>query len=389
MKELCEYILEQLDFDFELTASEKRKLLQFDKMFNDAIMTFREEHNGKDILNFKEEKEKFLKKYHASEKYYPIIKFEKDKIEPSKMKKQFTDLLYHLDMVPVDCILYTYYKQCINFYITVCEHLERKYKGDYFTVQYHNVINEDIYKEAEEILKNTKYVKGVSDNRDKDAEYAKKKIEEAIKECGFDWEVKIYDNMVPRMNVLPNGIVRINKNAKFSDVDIDGLIAHEIKGHVGRRYYGHELGLYLFVHGLPDRNVFDEGLAVWNSLNLCKEPKPNILYNIALKCFIAYNAQKMDIYELFELCKKTCPDVEEEKLIGALLRNKRDEVDTRLKGGDLTDASYFIGYKMIDDMTDKQRDDILHYNIGPEQLHALPDIKKFFEANEFKPLPIK
>ena len=45
------------------------------------------------------------------------------------------------------------------------------------------------------------------------------------------------------------------------------------------------------------------------------------------------------------------------------------------------------GNKMfVKNMTDKERDDILKWNIGPDQIKDLPEIKKFFKANKFKPL---
>lgn len=388
MKSLKSYIESKIKTDskLKLTEEQKKSLLDFDRKYNEIIMLFRNEHNGKDILNFKEERDKFISEYKAGRKYYPLLKFNKDKIHPTKMKNKFNQLLLEIGLMNFDCILFKYYKRSINFMITVCEHLEKKYVGDYFTVTYPSEITNEIYQEALNIITHYNYEQNVTDGRNRDADYAKEKIEAAVKELGYDWKVKIYDNMVPRMNVLPDGIVRINKNAEFSDVDIDGLIAHEIKGHVGRRYYGKKTGLYLFVHGLPNRNIYDEGLAVWNSLNLCKKPKPNILFNIALKCFIAYNAQHLDFYDMFELCKKTVPFVEDKKIVSALLRNKRDEVDTRLLGGDITDASYFYGYKLINDMSDKERDDILKWNIGPDQINDLPLIKKFFKLNKFKPL---
>ena len=393
MKSLVDYMRDGLNnitkTNMKLTDSQREFLLKIDKKYNNLIMKFREEHNGKDILNFKEEKEKFLDEYHHDKKYYPVLKFNKDKIEPTKMKQEFEKLLCELNNVPFDCILWKYYRYWLNFFIWVLGHLEKKYEGKYFTVTYPTTVSETDYQQALKILKTTKYIAGVKDGRDKDAEYAKEKIEAAIKELGYNWKVEIHDNMVPRMNVLPNGIVRINQDAKFSDIDIDGLIAHEIKGHIGRRYYGAKMGLYLMLHGLPNRNILDEGLAVWNSLNLTEEPKPNILYNIAMKCVIAYNAQRMDICELFDFMKKICPKVEEEKIIGALLRNKRDEVDTRLLGGDITDASYYIGYKMIDKMTDKQREDVLKYNIGPDQLNDLPLIKEFFKQNKFNAIKVE
>jgi hypothetical protein len=40
-------------------------------------------------------------------------------------------------------------------------------------------------------------------------------------------------------------------------------------------------------------------------------------------------------------------------------------------------------------MSDEEREDILKYNIGPDQMGDLNNIKVFLEVNEFKPLKIK
>jgi hypothetical protein len=55
-------------------------------------------------------------------------------------------------------------------------------------------------------------------------------------------------------------------------------------------------------------------------------------------------------------------------------------------GGNGDDMSYFVGYQMVKDMTDAERDDILKYNIGPNQIKDLPKIKEFFKLNKFKSL---
>ena len=41
---------------------------------------------------------------------------------------------------------------------------------------------------------------------------------------------------------------------------------------------------------------------------------------------------------------------------------------------------------MIDKMTDKERDDILKYNIGPEQIKDIPKIKEFIRVNKLQPI---
>lgn len=51
-----------------------------------------------------------------------------------------------------------------------------------------------------------------------------------------------------------------------------------------------------------------------------------------------------------------------------------------------TDADYLNGYLKVLNMTQKERDDILKYPIGPEQIYELETIKKFLKINNFEPI---
>ena len=44
---------------------------------------------------------------------------------------------------------------------------------------------------------------------------------------------------------------------------------------------------------------------------------------------------------------------------------------------------------MVNDMDNKTRNDILHYNIGPDQIFELDNIKEFLKVNHFEPLKEK
>ena len=242
-----------------------------------------------------------------------------------------------------------------------------------------------MYDLALKTLKEHPYKKIDKDSRNLDAEYAKKEIEDYLDELGWEWDVQIKNNLQPRMAVGPEKM-SINKNGTFSNIDLQGLKAHEVKGHVGRRYYALKTGLYLFVEGLLWRNTLDEGLAVWNSLNLVDKQKPNILFNIALKTIIGYHLNDMDFYELFDYIHKLVPNLPEKIVFKTIIRFKREIVDCSIIGGNGDDMSYFVGYQLVKNMTDKERDDILKYNIGPDQIKDLPDIKKFLKLNKFTSL---
>ena len=52
-------------------------------------------------------------------------------------------------------------------------------------------------------------------------------------------------------------------------------------------------------------------------------------------------------------------------------------------------TGYLKGYKLVTLMSDEDRDDILKYNIGPDQMEDLENIKVFLDVNKFEPLEIK
>jgi hypothetical protein len=138
--------------------------------------------------------------------------------------------------------------------------------------------------------------------------------------------------------------------------------------------------------GLRWTNTLDEGLAIYNSLHKCSEVKPNVHFNIALKTIIAYYLDKKDFCELFDMCKELAPNMPDESLFTTIIRYKRELQDCSIIGGNGDDMSYFCGYQIVKGMNNKERDDILKYNIGPDQLPELPNIKKFLKVNKFPPL---
>jgi hypothetical protein len=78
--------------------------------------------------------------------------------------------------------------------------------------------------------------------------------------------------------------------------------------------------------------------------------------------------------------------ISDEVLFKNIIRAKRENIDTSLLGGISDDADYFLGYNLVKDMTDEERDDILKYNIGLQHIKELDKIKAFFEVNKFNPI---
>ena len=68
-----------------------------------------------------------------------------------------------------------------------------------------------------------------------------------------------------------------------------------------------------------------------------------------------------------------------------VMRPRRRNKDCSIMSGEPM-TTYLNGYQLVNKMDDKMRDDILHYNIGPDQLFELENIKEFLKVNKFKPL---
>lgn len=195
--------------------------------------------------------------------------------------------------------------------------------------------------------------------------------------------------MPPRMGVNPEKTFRIKPSAKFSEVDLKSLVAHEIKAHVAKRYYGYETGLFLFVFGLDGKNVFDEGLAIWNTFNTIDDQKPNAMFKIATSYLICYYCLIYDFCDVFTKMReltKNSPEYTDKAIFSQLIRTKRSVIKTNRLGCWSGDLDYFRGYKLVDKMTDKERDIILKYNIGPDQFFEIDAIKRFLSTNNFSPI---
>ena len=51
-----------------------------------------------------------------------------------------------------------------------------------------------------------------------------------------------------------------------------------------------------------------------------------------------------------------------------------------------TDTDYLEGYERVKNMSENEREELIHYTIGPDQLFELDKIKEFLKVNKFKPL---
>lgn len=375
---------------YKLDLNEKKRLIELDREYGKLALLFRQVYRAKNVTNIDEEYKKFIDAKNNGKKYFPKLKLEKREIdidlreESKKLIEKFENL---------DTYITRFYIEKLNSFISSID-TQEKYKEESEEEEYGkpeskkrggSFPTKDEYEHALQVLSENPYEKVYFDKRNIPAKEAARQIQKYIDKKGYDFEVKLVKNMLPRMNVTPDAVVRVNPDAHFSSEDIDGLCQHEIEGHVGRRYYGYKTGLMLFIFGLKESNTYDEGLAIWNSLNNVKKPKPNILFNIALKAIITYHLYDKDFCELFDFVKELQPSMSDKTIFKSIVRMKRGVIDCHLYGGAL-ESGYFSGYNYVTAMTDDERDDILRYNIGPGQMKELNCIKKFLEVNKFDPI---
>ena len=391
IKDFEQYLKEKY---FKLSKKDKEYLLELDKKYGKLAILFRKEYRAKNVMNLDIEFDKFIEHKKVGEKYFP--KLELEQIESSiDIKAEFEELLAKFENF--SSFISKFYIERINGFLKTIR-IKEKYKemsesGEYDKKSMNKNRGDNFptlseYNYALQLIKDYPYESIKGGVRNITAEDAAKKFQNKIDELGYEYKVKLVDGMLPRVNVTPEGIVRVNPNAMFSMTDIEGLYQHELCGHVGRRYYGYKTGLNLFVIGLSKSNTYDEGLAIWNSINKVKTPKPNILFNIAIKTIIAYHSYDMDFCELFDFIHELVPEMSDKTLFRTIVRSKRNIGDCRIISGAI-ETGYLKGYKLVTLMSDEDRDDILKYNIGPDQMSDLENIKVFLEINKFDPLEIK
>ena len=384
MKNLLDYndYLFEAKSIYKLDNETKSKLLELDEKYHKEIEKFRTKYVAQTVSNIREEFDKFMAAHKLGQKYYPQLQIENSKVD-NKLYDNFIKLIEEFEKIKDKCYIAKFYLEKLHAMKGSLEQRMHIEDGTYEPGE--NPVDKELYKEALQCIKDHPYKKpDFKDDRTNDSDTTLEAIEDALDELGYNFDVNIDTGMLPRMNVKM-GRVNINKTSRFSDEDIEGLIAHEIKGHVGRRFYGKKTGLWLFAYGTQSSSTYDEGLAVWNSLNLVEHKKDNVMFNIAMKTCVSYLMYEMDFCDLFDWVKKQAPEMTDYTAFKTIIRPRRRNKDCEIRSGEPM-TTYFRGYNMVKAMDDQMRDDILHYNIGPDQKFELENIKEFLKVNHFKQL---
>lgn len=394
MKSLKEYIYESYaDELLKLSAADKQRLIDLDLEYAKLMLIIGKEVDIREIENKDEEYEKFNDSYiKKGIKYYPVLKFREPDWEKYNIENRIKTLIGEFENL--NCILSKYYIEVLELKLDKIDTLRKNLSNiDDYNDECQLLLarfDDELIKDALDIIKNQPFKKRTEKKFKKtiDAKTVAKKIEKALDDLGYDWSIELVPNMLPRMSVGSDKILKIKDGAMFSEVDVDSLIAHEVKGHVAKRFYGYQTGLFLFVYGCWGQNMYDEGMAIWNTLNIIDEPKPNAMFKIAMAYIVSYYCLKYDFHEVFDKIKELTKgsDYSDKALFSQLIRSKRRMVRTERLGCWAGDIDYFRGYKAVEKMTDKERDFVLKHNISPNQFFEAETIDKFLKINKFKPI---
>lgn len=391
MKSLHQYILESYDDYLKLSAEDKKRLLKLDLEYGEIMLIARYETVCRRINNVDEEWNKFEKSYiNNGKKYYPIVEHKELNYEKYDLFNRTDELIEKF--ADLNCLLSPYYIMNLESVQSQIEYLETLDDANYEMTPYKKyAFDDDLIDEALDIIHNTESCKLPDEKmyrRDKTGKDVRGTIEKKLDEFGFDWKIIVDNNMPPRMGVNPEKTFRIRDTAKFSDVDVESLIAHEICGHVQKRYNAYQTGLFLFVFGLPGKNIFDEGMAIWNTFNLTRHHKPAAMFNIAFSYVVCYYCSRYDFCEAFDKLKDLVKgkDISDKRIFTQMFRSKRYTIRTDRLGYWSGDIDYFRGFKMIDSMTTEEREKIIKWNIGPKQYYEIDAFEKFVNVNELKPI---
>ena len=395
MRSICRYIIENFEDSLKLSISDKDRLLELDSEFNELANIYEKEHiHYANVTNIDDAIDSLLNAVKDNDKSFELhLKYEKSKIEDDDWCNDFIEKINNLKIkfIDLNCYLTKFYIYRINKIIEQIIFLNNFTDTNKIKVRVKNRPSTKMYNNAVKLIKDNPYI-NIKELIEKDEDYdrvytpeeSQKILQKEIDKLGYGWKVVIDDNMVPRMSVRPYQEFRINANNKFSKVDLESLKVHEVAVHVARKYNALQSGLYLFIHGLKGNNVYDEGLAIYNSLNKVDKPKPNILFYICMKIILLYKMHTKGLIDAFHTIKKMT-GLDDRKIALAIVRAARIYIYTPL-GNYSTDEDYLDGYLRVKDMSEEDREKLLELPIGPDQLFELDTIKKFIKVNKFEPI---
>ena len=203
------------------------------------------------------------------------------------------------------------------------------------------------------------------------------RFEKALADMGLSWPVVITGGLVGRMHLIKGKELRINKNARFNDLDVEKLIVHEIRTHAKRYVNGLQQDNRIFAIGTAHFLETEEGLATLN------EEKANVLTprvkkNLAARAVAVDMALRKPFNDVYRYLALKVP---KEKAFEIALNVKRGLPDQSRPGAFTKAAIYYSGYQKVKTLGEE---DARYLYVGKVSINHLPLIKELVNEEKVK-----
>jgi alpha-L-glutamate ligase-like protein/uncharacterized protein (TIGR02421 family) len=317
-------------------------------------------------LNLEEEKEKFFNNHHYNPQFiYKPLNLDLDAIR-RELSKISTD---------IDHPFASLYQSKIEEMNQKLNLIEARDSAE-MEVHCEQIFGQTSQKDEEHcrsLLKN----QYITERDDKAVPFksAIKRFQEELKQRKLNhWKIKIQENAVTRMQVNKANTIFIGKNAKFKELAIEPLIAHEIETHIYRFENGKLQKLKIFQRGTANYLETEEGLAVYNEKRVSALREKSV--RSALSIVGAHHGKNMTFSELFLYLTESF-SISSELAWKVCIKLKRGCTDTRSPFVFTKDIIYYNGYKKISHLVKAKGESILkELYKGKIAIADLPIIQK-------------
>lgn len=164
-----------------------------------------------------------------------------------------------------------------------------------------------------------------------------KRVQKVLNDHGINSKLIIKDKNAPTKASIGKvtGKITLNKNYKWTEDSLNGMIAHEIHTHLVRKKFGHQNKNKIFEYGTAGYLKYEEGLATLAKFANITDP---LLFIPALRYLSLNLAFQASFVEVFNFINKYIDDPE--KSFNFAMRAKRGIQDTSQKGA-FTKDQYF------------------------------------------------
>lgn len=355
------------------------EIKEIETLFNEIHKTFPNLYSIPKPKNLQKEKKKFFQALADDKIYNPQINYIKPKYDLKKLKeiqKKISKINTKNDLYGLKKL----YKERLKTKIFQIKY--RYYWGNKintkFVLKYWKKPSFFLLIKAKKFCKNYRRQK-IKFFRRTPSQVRKELKLEVQKLTNRKIKTKMVD-MAAKVNIEPsNSLIEINKNEKFTSLDIERLKVHEIGVHYMRYFNANILGIKLLETGTNNYLETEEGLAAFS------EYKKGVLsqaqmFVYAGRVIATHYCLKKSFYQVYQILRKY--GFSQKIAFSITYRTKRNLNDTSQKGGFTKDYVYFKGFYKVKKFA--KNNDIKELFIGKIKIEDIKILKKLIDKNKSK-----